>query len=166
MPRAPQLPEKHRVRDAVLEKLAEQLAQAVHVADDARRGATHEEAKPENDKDTRALEQSYLARGQALRAEQLTEARDLLRFLPLPQLTGGVAAAGALVVLEAEDGAQRVLFLAPVAGGIEVSVEGTLVQVVTPASPLGAALLGRAPGDDVSVLVRGVRREYVVAQVL
>ena len=28
--------------------------------------ATHEEAKPENDKDTRALEQSYLARGQAL----------------------------------------------------------------------------------------------------
>jgi len=26
-------------------------------------GATHEEAKPENDKDTRALEQSYLARG-------------------------------------------------------------------------------------------------------
>ena len=28
-------------------------------------GATHEEAKPENDKDTRALEQSYLARGQS-----------------------------------------------------------------------------------------------------
>jgi hypothetical protein len=34
---------------------------------DARAGATHEEAKPENDKDTRALEQSYLARGQAIR---------------------------------------------------------------------------------------------------
>jgi transcription elongation GreA/GreB family factor len=166
MPRAPQLPEKHRVRDAVVEKLVDQLAQAVQVADDTRRAATHEEAKPENDKDTRALEQSYLARGQALRAEQLTEARDVLRFLPLPQLGDGVAAVGALVELEAEDGAQRVLFLAPVAGGLEVSVDGTVVQVVTPGSPLGAALLGRAPGDEVSVLVRGVRREYVVAQVL
>ena len=34
-------------------------------------GATHEEAKPENDKDTRALEQSYLARGQAARIDEL-----------------------------------------------------------------------------------------------
>src|SRR5688572_18515154 len=104
----PPLPDKHRVREAVLEKLIEQLAHAVQVADDTRKGATHEEAKPENDKDTRALEQSYLARGQALRAEQLTEARDLLRFLPLPQLDGGAVAAGALVALEAEDGALRV----------------------------------------------------------
>src|SRR3984957_21184854 len=36
-----------------------------------REGATHEEAKPENDKDTRALAQSYLARGEALRIEEL-----------------------------------------------------------------------------------------------
>jgi len=34
-------------------------------------GATHEENKPENDKDTRALEQSYLARGQAQRVVEL-----------------------------------------------------------------------------------------------
>jgi hypothetical protein len=37
----------------------------------AREAATHEEAKPENDKDTRALEQSYLARGEAARVEEL-----------------------------------------------------------------------------------------------
>jgi transcription elongation GreA/GreB family factor len=159
------LPDKHRVRDAVLEKLAEQLAQAVQVAHDTRKSATHEEAKPENDKDTRALEQSYLARGQALRAEQLTEDREVLRFLPLPRLDGGAASAGALVQIEAEDGATRVLFIAPVAGGTEVMVEGTSVQVVTPASPLGAALLGRGEGDEVSVIVRGARREYVIAQV-
>jgi transcription elongation GreA/GreB family factor len=158
------LPDKYRVREALLGKLAEQLTQALQVAEDTRKSATHEEAKPENDKDTRALEQSYLARGQALRAEQLTEARDVLRFMPLPQLDGD-AAAGALVELEAEDGATRVLFLAPVAGGTEVMVDGTAVQVVTPASPLGAALLGRGQGDEVILSVRGARREYVITQV-
>ena len=37
-------------------------------------GATHEENRPENDKDTRALEQSYLARGQAQRVVELQHA--------------------------------------------------------------------------------------------
>ena len=37
------------------------------IARETARGATHEEAKPEDDKDTRALEQTYLARGQAER---------------------------------------------------------------------------------------------------
>ena len=41
-------------------------ARAAHKA--AVEGATHAEARPENDKDTRGLEQSYLARGVAQRA--------------------------------------------------------------------------------------------------
>jgi transcription elongation GreA/GreB family factor len=161
------LPDKHRVHAAVLEKLAESLAQALHAAEGTRKDATHEEAKPENDKDTRALEQSYLARGQAMRAEQLFEERELLRFMPLPSFGGAVAvaAAGALVALEAEDGAMRTLFLAPAAGGTEVIVDGSTVQVVTPASPLGAAVLGRSQGDEVILSVRGQRREYVIVSV-
>jgi transcription elongation GreA/GreB family factor len=160
------LPDKHRVRDAVLEKLAENLAHALQVAEGTRKDATHAEAKPENDKDTRALEQSYLARGQAMRAEQLTEEREVLRFMPLPSLSrDAMVASGALVELEAEDGTTRVLFLAPHAGGTEVVVDGTPVQVVTPASPLGAAVLGRSCGDEVVLSVRGARREYVIAQV-
>ncbi|HEX2686728.1 MAG TPA: hypothetical protein VHN14_08920, partial [Kofleriaceae bacterium] len=39
------------------------LAQRAHAA--ALEGATHAEARAENPKDTRGLEQSYLARGQA-----------------------------------------------------------------------------------------------------
>src|SRR5688572_26652047 len=159
----PPLPDKHRVREAVLEKLIEQLAHAVQVADDTRKGATHEEAKPENDKDTRALEQSYLARGQAMRAEQLAEEREVLRFMPLPQLSGDAAAqSGALVELEDEDGVTRLLFMAPHAGGTELNVEGMSVLVVTPISPLGAAILGRTIGDDVTLSVRGKRRNYVI----
>src|SRR3984957_19944196 len=48
-----------------------------------REGATHEEAKPENDKDTRALEQSYLARGQAARLEAQGAAGAEIQTMPV-----------------------------------------------------------------------------------
>ncbi|HEX6242966.1 MAG TPA: GreA/GreB family elongation factor [Polyangiales bacterium] len=160
------LPEKQRVLEAVLDQLAADLSHATQAAEETRRDATHEEAKPENDKDTRALEQSYLARGQALRAEQLAEEREVLRFLNLPAFEPDAAiSAGALVELEDDDGGTRVLFMLPHAGGTEVSVDGVSVLVVTAASPLGAALLGRGQGDDVSLRTRDKRRNYVISEV-
>lgn len=159
------LPEKHRVLSAVVEKLSEVLAQMAQAAEETRKDATHEEAKPENDKDTRALEQSYLARGQAMRAEQLAEQKEVLRFMPLPTLSAdSVVCAGALVELEDEDGGKRVLFLTPHGGGTEVNIDGLEILVVTPGSALGAAILGRQQGDDVSVVLRGKRRSYVISQ--
>jgi transcription elongation GreA/GreB family factor len=47
------------------------------------------------------------------------------------------------------DDAERWYFVGPASGGLRVEVEGTLVRVVTPASPLGAALIGAEPGDEV-----------------
>jgi transcription elongation GreA/GreB family factor len=160
------LPDKQHVLQAVLDKLALDLSHATQTAQETRKDATHAEAKPENDKDTRALEQSYLARGQAMRAEQLAEEREQLRFLPLPTLAKDAAiSAGALVELEDEDGGTRVLFMLPHAGGTEVSVDGVSVLVVTAASPLGAALLGRGVDDEVTLRTRDKRRNYVITDV-
>lgn len=158
------LPDKQRVHRALLDKLGHDAETAAETAEATRKDATHAEAKPENDKDTRALEQSYLARGQALRAEQLVEEREVLRFMPLPVLPSDAPVqSGALIELEDDDGGTRVLFMAPHAGGTELSVEGMSVLVVTPSSPLGAALLGRGEGDDVQLSVRGKRRNYVIS---
>jgi transcription elongation GreA/GreB family factor len=160
------LPEKQRVHQALLDKLSHDLVSAAEAAEATRKDATHAEAKPENDKDTRALEQSYLARGQAMRAEQLAEEREVLRFMPLPTLAADAAVqSGTLIELEDQDGATRVLFMAPHAGGSELSLEGMSVLVVTPASPLGAAILGRSIGDEVTLTVRGKRRNYVISAV-
>ncbi len=129
----------------------------------ARQGATHEEAKPENDKDTRALEQSYVARGQAMRVEEAragvaeapaTPVRDFAESDPV--------ALGALVVVE-EEGEQRAFFLAPHGGGTQLA--SATVQVVTPKSPIGRALTGRRAGDDCEVVVAGVTRELHVVLV-
>jgi transcription elongation GreA/GreB family factor len=119
-------------------------------------GATHEEAKPENDKDTRALEQSYLARGQAARIEELRASIAGVTGLLLKDL-------GALVTVD-EDGEESTLLLAPGGGGARLA-DGT-VQVVTPPSPLGRALLGKQAGDEAEVIVAGKTRTMQVVRVV
>ncbi len=126
-------------------------------------GATHEEAKPENDKDTRALEQSYLARGQATRIEELRASVAGVSALPLRDFDGRPAALGALVTVD-EDGVESTLLLAPGGGGARLA--GGAVQVVTPPSPLGRALLGKQVGDDVELVLAGKTRTMQVVRVV
>jgi transcription elongation GreA/GreB family factor len=118
----------------------------------AREGATHEEAKPENDKDTRALEASYLARGQAKRIEELRAGLTDVTGMPLRDFADGPAALGALVTLD-DDGQESTLLMAPAGGGAKLG--GGTVQVVTPKSPLGRAVLGKVRGDEVEIVVAG-----------
>lgn len=125
-------------------------------------GATHEEARPENDKDTRALEQSYLAAGQARRVQELTADLALITSMPVPDVKGGKITSGLLVTIEDADGSTSELFIAPARGGTKLANGG--VQVVTPASPLGRVLLGKAEGDDCELAgARGVRSMSIVS---
>ena len=159
------LPDKRKVLDALLAKMSEVAEHTLALAESTRKDATHAEAKPENDKDTRALEQSYLARGQAMRVEELFAQCEQLRFLPLPSYgEDDPLGAGALINLESEQGA-RCVFLAPHGGGIELSVDGCELQVITPQSALGALVLGRSLGDELQLRVRGSVREYVIAEI-
>jgi transcription elongation GreA/GreB family factor len=125
-------------------------------------GATHDEAKPENDKDTRAIEQSYLARGQAARIEELRACIKGVSALSLRDFTASRVALGALVTLE-EDGQESTLLLAPGGGGARLA-EGQ-VQVLTPRSPLGRALLGKQDADDVEIVLAGKTRWLRVVRI-
>jgi transcription elongation GreA/GreB family factor len=159
------LPDKKRVLDAVVAHLTRTLEQLTRAARETHAGATHAEAKPENSKDTRALEQSYLARGQAARVEQLSEQIQRLRFMPLRAFgPDDSVEPGALLLLQGDDGERRVL-LFPEAGGVDVMVDGVRVLVVTPASPMGRALVGKLRDDDVEVVVRGVRKDLSIVEV-
>jgi transcription elongation GreA/GreB family factor len=154
---------KVELRDELLRVLAEALEAAERAHKTTREGATHAEAKPENDKDTRALEQTYLARGQAMRVEELRAGMAEVRSMPVRDFAETEAASlGALVTLE-EDDEERLVFLAPQGGG---SLLGEArVSVVTPKSPLGQALLGKRAGDDCEVTIGGRRREMVLSRV-
>lgn len=157
-------------KSALLTQLTQQLETALRVATAAQQttvaGATHEESKPENDKDTRALESSYLARGQARRVEELTEALAAVRAIALRRFgTEQAIAASALVELENEAGQLEVLWLLPAAGGLELSAGDERITTITTYSPLGQALLGARAGDAVELMVPSGAREYVVGTV-
>jgi hypothetical protein len=95
---------------------------------------------------------------QAFFAALLLLKEGLARLRSLALVASDVVRAGALVAAEDDDGVTVCFFLAPEGGGTKLSGG---VQVVTPASPLGAALLGKRAGDEVE-LKRGATARVVV----
>jgi hypothetical protein len=157
-------PSKQALKDELVAIVAADLERVERAYRATREGATHEEAKPENDKDTRALEQSYLARGHAMRIRELTTSLAELRDMAVRSFAPGTpAAVGALIVV-AEDGvADANMFMAPHGGGSRLA--NGRVQVVTPRSPLGRALLGKRTGEACEVALGGQARELSIVSV-
>jgi hypothetical protein len=143
-----------------------EIATMRKAAYDAAAAATHEEAKPENDKDTRALEASYLAAGQAARVRELEMALKLLLQLELRDIGKTTPiCASAIVTLEDDEGVRSVFFMSPHGGGVRLDLEGTSIQVVTPQSPLGKLLLGRTHGEVIELRGKSGLREMSIVDV-
>lgn len=138
----------------LLELLRDDVAQRLRLAQvaaaDAAREATHEEARSEDQYDTRALELTYLAAGQNERIEGLRKTLQLLHFWQPPAPAGDTAAPGSLVLAEDDDGAQW-YWLVPASASGRYAVDGGHVAVVSTTAPLGEALLGSAVDDEVRV---------------
>jgi hypothetical protein len=67
--------------------------------------------------------------------------------------------------LVAPQGRRNFYFIAPKGGGSTVTLDGINVQVITPQSPLGDAIVGRKAGDPIEVEGKDVVREYLVLTV-
>jgi transcription elongation GreA/GreB family factor len=152
--------DKASLKEQLLAALRADLAVLEKAQAAAREGATHEEAKPENDKDTRALEASYLARGQALRVRELQDGIRDVEATATRDFADAPAALGALVEVE-QDGEARAFLLAACGGGLVLGG----VNVVTPKSPLGRALLGARDGDEREVTLAGKARSISILAV-
>jgi transcription elongation GreA/GreB family factor len=149
---------KEELLQKIIVTLTADLLALTAAAKTAHAAATHEECLPDNKYDTTGLEASYVAQGQANRAQEIRQSLESYRSLTLRffdeespiRLT-------ALVSLEAEDGSQRRFFLGPDAGGMKLGGD-TKCVVITPESPLGRALLGKVC-DDVIHVGKGVTRK-------
>ncbi|MBN9690136.1 MAG: GreA/GreB family elongation factor [Verrucomicrobia bacterium] len=153
-------------KSAVVAAILDQLTAEAELYDRAARAAhaeaTDEQSKAENKYDTRGLEASYLARGQSRQAAEVGQA--LVQFRALPLGESASVEVGALVQLTAGRDVTW-YFLGPRAGGLEVTVEGQEITVITPQSPLGSQLLGRREGDRISLNLGGKKRECRIAKV-
>ncbi|MFP3514734.1 transcription elongation factor GreAB [Pseudomonas sp. SIMBA_077] len=156
---------KTAVYQQMLEKLAIDLDVLQRAAQTAYEAATHEENIAENKYDTLGLEASYLATGQARRVEEIRQALKSCQAMPLapfnPEL--GIQL-GTLVKLEADNGHEQWLFLAPQGAGLKLEYEGQTVTVVTPRAPLGAALIAKQVDDEVQITVSGAVQRFAVCE--
>ena len=154
--------DKRALHAELIARLEAELAAMERAHQSTVAGMTHEQAKPENDKDTRALEQGYLARGQAQRVEELRVAVGETKAMTLRTFAEDAPiGVSALVTYEDERGEQRAFVT--MHGGGETLSGG--VKVVTTLSPLGRALVGKCVGDDAELVQAGKTRTLSILTV-
>lgn len=161
-------------KQALVDQLIEQLRASARVAlmageaaaQEAREGATPSERR---ESARVALENSQMAKAQTQRARRAQGEVDVLdNFRPARFSSKAPVALGAIVEVEDEDtGEGRTFFLAPAGAGMSLTGPGGdgLLSVVTPASPIGKAVLGRRVGDVIDVTIKGDVREWVISYV-
>lgn len=142
-------------KSAIVESLRSQLEaqykRAAAALAGAHEAATGDDTKAEGKYDTRGLEASYLAAGQAEQAELLAESLATLERFKFKDFDfDDPIAVGALVEAEAADEIHYYL-LSPVGGGFTCETEeGETVTILGPSSPLGQKFLGLTSGAVVA----------------
>ena len=141
---------KEQIIQEIITALSADLTVLSTAARAAHAAATHAECLPDNKYDTTALEASYIAQGQANRAQEIRVALECYRTLTLHSFNDDTPIRlTALVTLEDEEGNVRQLFLGPQAGGMKIAADDREIVVITPGSPLGRRLLGLRSGEEV-----------------
>ena len=157
---------KEYILHLIIERLFQDLTIVFTAAKTAHEAATHSENIPDNKYDTLGLEASYVAQGQANRAQDLKFALEAYRRLALQEFNeGSPISLTALVTLEADDGSFRKIFIGPLEGGLKVKDDNSEIIVITPGSPLGRGLIGKSVGDRVQTGMRSSGKEYEIVNV-
>jgi transcription elongation GreA/GreB family factor len=163
----------------LIEQLASHLRQSDEVARragaEAREAARSLQTESEKKEDGRAaIEFGSLATGQTARSRKVQEELQQLaaffnRGIPAFGRTSPVGL-GAIVdvAVEGERGEEeRTFIVLPVGAGTELTGPGGdgFLSVITPASPVGRALLGKRAGDYVEVTINRETREWKLVEV-
>jgi hypothetical protein len=138
---------KARLLELIRNELRAQLLRLTQAAQEAHAAATDAGSKAESKYDTRNLEASYLASGQAKQVDELAEALRLFEAFDATISDGGDAIVMGALVETSFSSHNAWFLLAPSAGGLEIECEGHEVTVLTPASPLYQQLLGKRLGE-------------------
>ena len=147
----------------LIASFVDQLEKELVVLKDAARAtadaATNEESKPENQYDTRALEASYLAGAQSKRVVEVMEVLGLFKTMLFRDFKETDAVQATALVDLKLDGKKMRLLMMPKGGGVNLRLRDETIQIVTPTSNLGEAILGLRVGESADFEVGGQTRE-------
>jgi transcription elongation GreA/GreB family factor len=157
--------DKTEIIRRILSAQEEELAILETGAREARDEAIHEENQPEDKYDTHHLEASYLAEGQSKLAIEVKESITRLSAIELKDLSSDdPISIGALVSLKSKN-THTHYFLSPSAGGLELSINGTEILVITPQSPIGQKLIGKKLNDEIEIENGPIPRSFLITSV-
>lgn len=156
---------KQHLITAILEALKAKAGLHLQAAKTAHDEATHEESMAEDKYDTRGLEASYLAAGQARMMEQTADALRTYGSLFVKKFAPDDAVDVTALVELSVNRKREFVFVGPAAGGVEVEHDGKTVLVITPESPLGALLMGGRVGDRFTRKVGPFEDKYKIEAV-
>ena len=120
-------------------------ASAAHAA------STDEESVAETQYDTLAIEAGYLAEGQSQRANALAQEKLALESLTEQTACRGHVRLGSLAQLANDEDNNAWFYIAPACAGYRTTIDGHEITVITPESPMGAALVGKAIDDEIEI---------------
>ena len=141
---------KRTILDAIIKELEAELFRRNSANEQSSVGAMHSAPNAEKQRDTTGLEAAYLAHGYSMQCTTLAQQVEELKSLEVEDFTGQEIDVGALVEVEM-NGETDLYMLLHCGGGSEVTVDGRLVTVITPESPLGEALMGNIEAGSFSI---------------
>lgn len=158
--------DKNKILDAFLRELERELNTLIEAAFEAKEAATSEEARAENEYDTRGLEASYLAGAQSKRAGELRDFINQLKKIKIRSYReSDEIEATALIEIEIDGEEKKWFFMVPQEGGAKVTIDGLSILLISPESPLGQEIYGKRVGDAFEFETRGQLREYEIISV-
>ncbi len=139
---------KSQLLEHIRAELRARLERLSKAACEAHAAATDPGSKAEGKYDTRSLEASYLAVGQARQVDELAASVRIFETLSLPDFEmNGEIDAGALVEADL-NGETTYFLLVPASGGTVIAHGGREITLLTPESALYRKLLGMRAGES------------------
>lgn len=150
----------------LIEAVEKDLLALMKATEAAHKAAIDSENTPENKYDTQSLEASYIAQGQANRAQELRKSLHSIKAMPLEDFQpNAVIKLSASLTLETEEGEIRHFFIAIAGAGRKIEYKDKQYTVITPSSPLGASLMGKMVGDIITVSIHNLETEYEILNI-
>ena len=103
---------KAEILQRIIAQLSHDLDVLFTAARRAHEAATHEENIPDNKYETMALEASYVAQGQANRAQEIRKSIEIYKHLKIQETDDATIRLTSLVTLENVEGATKIVFIA------------------------------------------------------
>jgi transcription elongation GreA/GreB family factor len=156
---------KQQLITIIVSSLSQQLQKAITAANEAHAAAVDDQSVAETQYDTLAIEAGYLAEGQSRRVTEFQQAIDAYQALTnYNSNEKSKVTLGVLVQLSKDRPRHHWFFIGPAAGGFRCKISEQSITVITPASPMGLALLGKQQDDDIEVMLGENKLEDYIAQ--